>query len=99
MLDAVIQAPVDVRFDLIWRHGGTDTELSTWTEHYEPTGGGNFDAQPHVYDEVAPAIDVTSGDVFVFRYSAVTATVAESYIPNGDGDSTHGRIPNFTLPK
>ncbi len=90
---------VDVKFELIWRHGGSDTTLSAFTEHYDPTGGGNFDAQAHEYDEAAPAVDYASGDQFVFRYSAVMATGAEAYIPNGDGPLAKGRIPNIRLPK
>ncbi len=90
---------IDVKFDLIWRRGATDMTLATWTEHYDPTGGGNFDAQAHEYDEVAPAIDYVSGDKFVFRYSTVMATGPEAYIPNGDGPLARGRIPNITLPK
>jgi hypothetical protein len=99
VLDAVIMSSVDVKFELIWRRGSTDMPLATWTEHYDATGGGNFDAQAHEYDQVAPAIDFASGDKFVFRYSAVMALGPEAYIPNGDGALARGRIPNFTLPK
>jgi len=90
---------VDVKFELIWRRESTDMELASWTEHYEPTGGGTFDAQAHEYDQVAPAIDFAAGDQFVLRYSAVMATGPEAYIPNGDGALSRGRIPNITLPK
>ena len=46
VLDAVVIVGVDVTFDLIWRRGSPDMPLATWTEHFEPRGGGNFDAQP-----------------------------------------------------
>jgi hypothetical protein len=98
VLDAVITASVDVTFDLIWRRGGTDTELVTWTEHYDPLGGGDFDAQPLEYDEDAQAIDWQQGDQLVFRYTGANTTGNEAYIPNGDGASSHGRDPNITLP-
>jgi hypothetical protein len=103
VLDAVIINPVDVTFDLIWRHGGTDTTLAEWTEHYDPTGDPTFPAQPFEYDEpatgAAPAIKHVSGDELVFRYTASpTSPSGESYIPNGDGAFTHGRIPNIRLP-
>lgn len=98
VLDAVIISSVDVTFDLIWRRGTTDTALSSFTEHYEPLGGGNFDAQPFEYDESAPAIDFMPGDELVFRYSGMNATSSQAYIPNGDGENSHGRIPNITLP-
>ena len=91
--------PVDVKFDLIWRRGTTDMSVVTWTEHYEPIGNGNYQAQPFEYDEPGTAVDFVAGDKLVFRYSAVTATGPEAYIPNGDGLSAQGRIPNFRLPK
>lgn len=98
VLDAVITAPVDVTFDLIWRRGTTDMPLASWTEHYAPLGAGNFDAQPFEYDETAPAIDWKSGDQLVFRYTGANTNSAEAYIPNGDGVNSNGRIPHFSLP-
>ena len=99
VLDAVIITSCDVTFDLIWRRGGTDMELATWTAHYDPRGGGNFDAQALEYDEDAPAIDFVNGDQLVFRYSANAASQLDAYVPNGDGVNSHGRIPNITLPQ
>lgn len=98
VLDAVVISSVDVQFDLVWRRGATDMPLASWSEHYEPLGGGNFDAQPFEYDEVAPAIDFKAGDKLVFRYTGMNGATAQSYIPNGDGVNSKGRIPNFTLP-
>jgi len=98
VLDAVITAPVDVTFDLVWRRGSSDTELATWTAHYDPLGGADFDAQPFEYDMPAPAVDYQSGDQLVFRYTGNNSQSQEAYIPNGDGAITHGRIPNITLP-
>ncbi|MEO8552104.1 MAG: hypothetical protein ABI678_19135 [Kofleriaceae bacterium] len=98
-LDAVIISAIDVQFDLVWRRGATDTMLTTFTEHYEPLGGGRFDAQPFEYDEPAPAVDFADGDKLVFRYSGMNAAGPQAYIPNGDGVNSHGRIPNITLPK
>lgn len=99
VLDAVVISSVDVQFDLLHRRGGTDTTLATWMEHYEAIGGGNFDAQPFEYDEAAPAVDFKSGDQLVFRYTGTNAMTSQSYIPNGDGSLSKGRIPNITLPK
>ncbi|MEO6773293.1 MAG: hypothetical protein ABI467_09740 [Kofleriaceae bacterium] len=99
VLDAVIITPVDLQFDLVHRRAGTDTTLVTWMEHYVPIGGGNFDAQPFEYDEPAPAVDFAAGDQLVFRYTGTNATTAQSYVPNGDGTLSKGRIPNITLPK
>jgi hypothetical protein len=98
VLDAVIIAPVDVTFDLVWRRGGNDTVLVEWTDHYEPLGGGVFDAQPFEYDEGAPAIAFQAGDQLVFRYTGANTASTEAYIPNGDGPYANGRIPNITLP-
>ena len=98
VLDAVIVKSVDVTFDLIWRHGTTDTPLASWTAHYDPLPGGNFDAQPVEYDEDCPAIDMVAGDELVFRYTGANTTSQEAYIPNGDGSHAHGRIPYIVLP-
>lgn len=99
VLDCVIIKSVDVHFDLIWRSGPTDTTLATWPAHYDPQPGGGFLAQPFEYDEPAPAIAFHSGDQLVFRYTCDNApTAAETYIPNGDGVLSSGRIPNITLP-
>jgi hypothetical protein len=98
VLDAIIIAPVDVTFDLVWRSGSSDTMLAEWTAHYEPLGGGAYEAQPFEYDEACPAIDYHKGDQLVFRYTGANTASAEAYIPNGDGVHANGRIPNITLP-
>jgi hypothetical protein len=102
VLDAIIITPVDVTFDLVWRHadGSADTVLVEWTEHYTPLGGGNFDAQPFEYDEpTTTAIDEEKGDELVFRYTASATSQPAAYVPNGDGATANGRFPNITLPK
>ena len=99
VLDAVIVAPVDVTFSLLWRHGQTDVALATWRVHYDPLPGASFDAQPFEYDEDAAAITWQSGDQLVFRYAGANTNSAEAYIPNGDGKYSHGRIPNIRLPR
>jgi len=99
VMDAVITLSIDVQFDLIWRRGDTDTVLATWNQHFDPNGGGNFDAQPWEYDEDCAAIDTLKGDQLVFRYTGTGGATNEAYIPNGDGPFSHGRIPNITLPK
>ena len=99
IIDSIIIRPVDVTYDLIWRRGGTDMVLATWSEHWEPLPGANFDAQAYEKDVDAQAIDFEPGDQLVFRYSGMNTTSSEAYIPNGDGTSANGRIPNFTLPK
>jgi hypothetical protein len=35
----------------------------------------------------------------VFRYTGRNGAAAETFIPNGDGSLSKGRIPNITLPK
>jgi hypothetical protein len=99
VLDSIIITPVDVTFDLIWRRGTSDTLLSSWMVHWDPTPG-SFDAQAYEIDQPAQAIDFADGDKLVFRYSAGPGgTTAEAYIPNGDGALANGRIPNITLPR
>jgi hypothetical protein len=96
--DAVITASVDTTFTLIWRRGGTDTQLAQWMRHWDPLPGGKFDAQPYEVDMAAQAIAFQAGDQLVFRYAAANTTGAEAFIPNGDGANSHGRIPRITLP-
>ena len=98
VLDAIIVKPVDVTFDLVWRSGATDMPLTTWTTHYDPLPGGNFDAQPFEYDQDCPPITWHKGDQLVFRYTGANTTSQEAYIPNGDGSHANGRIPYIVLP-
>lgn len=100
VIDSVVIRPVDVTFELVWRRGDTDTALATWMQHFDPLPGANFDAQAYEIDVDAPAIDFAPGDRLVWRYSAGPNTsMAEAFIPNGDGTLSNGRIPSFTLPR
>jgi hypothetical protein len=98
VLDCIVIAGVDVTFDLMHRRGSDNVVLTTWTHHFEPLPA-SFDAQAYEIDRQAPEIDFKSGDELVFRYSAANTIQAEAWIPNGDGNLSHGRIPNITLPK
>ncbi len=97
--DSIIIRPVDVTFELIHRSGDTDTNLATWMEHWEPLPGGVYEAQAYDIDQDAPAIDFKDGDELVFRYTGMNSDAAMAFIPNGDGATANGRIPNITLPK
>ncbi len=97
--DAIIIRAVDVTFDLIWRRGATDMPLATWTRHWDPLPGGVFTAQAYEVDQVAPAIEFQSGDQLVFRYTGANTSSTQAFIPNGDGATANGRIPNITLPQ
>jgi hypothetical protein len=100
--DAIVIQPVDVSFALIWRRGTMDTVLSSWTKHFDPLPGGNYDAQPYETNrEVQAIFDVQPGDQLVFRYegNGDAATPMYAFTPNGDGERANGRIPNITLPE
>jgi len=96
--DGIIIRSIDVTFDLVWRHEGMDTTLATAMVHFDPMVG-SFRAQACDLDMEAPAIDFTPGDQLIFRYSGANSTSNNGYIPNGDGASADGRIPNLTLPR
>jgi hypothetical protein len=99
--DGIITSSVDVTFELIWRRPGrADVALATFQHHFDPLGGGNFDAQPFEATAAAPAIDYVAGagDQLVFRYSGANSVSTMAYIPNGDGPTHNGRFPNITLP-
>lgn len=97
--DAVITASIDVTFSLIWRRGPADMLLAQWMKHWDPRVG-SFEAQPYEVDMAAQGIDYKPGDQLVFRYAGngPPGTLAEAFIPNGDGQNSHGRIPAITLP-
>jgi hypothetical protein len=97
IIDAIVITPVDVTFDLIWRRGNNDMLLSRWNQQFLPTPG-SFDAQPYELDVSAPAIDFEDGDLLVFRYSASVGSQPNAWVPNSEGTTANGRIPNFTLP-
>lgn len=99
--DAIVTGPVDVTFSLILRRPGVDTGLATWSKHWEPVAGRLDRAQAYELDVAAPAIDFQPGDQLVFRYAGggTTSPSSEPFIPNGDGATAGGRIPNITLPQ
>lgn len=96
--DAIIIRSVDVTFDLIWRRGTTDMPLATWSQHFDPLPNGVYTAQAYEIDQTAPAVDFADGDLFIFRYTGMNTTSSQAFIPNGDGATANGRIPNITLP-
>ena len=100
--DGIITNPVDVTFELIWRvPGGPDVVLGTWMQHFDPLGGGNFDATPYEVTATAPAIDFEEGrgDQLIFRYTGINSVSPMSYVPNGDGPTHNGRYPHIVLPR
>lgn len=98
--DGIITATVDVQFDLLWRRDGRDdVVIATWTETFEPLGGGAFDAQPYEVTADGPAIDWEPGDLLVFRYEGTGTDVPMAYVPNGEGERASGRIPYIDLPQ
>lgn len=98
--DGIIIEAVDVTFELLWRRDGrADVEIASWNHHFDPIGGGAFEAQPFEDTAQGAAIDFEAGDLLVFRYSGESATSPTAYIPNGDGDLQGGRIPFIDLPQ
>jgi hypothetical protein len=93
----VIAHPVDVRFEVLWRHAGTDTLLAEATQHFEPLGG-SFDATPFEATVAGPRAEAARGDLLVWRMSATGTDQEISYIVNGDGAGANGRIPFLELP-
>ncbi|HEY5950211.1 MAG TPA: hypothetical protein VIV40_32170 [Kofleriaceae bacterium] len=98
VLDCIVIADVDMRFELLHRRGTADSVVTTWNQHFNPLSI-SFDAQAYELDQTGAAIDFTAGDLLVFRFSAENTIQSDAWIPNGDGNLSHGRIPNFTLPK
>jgi hypothetical protein len=98
--DGIIIEPVDVLFEVLVRPagGGADVMLFAVEHHFDPIGGGVFDAVPFETTFEAPAAG-GAGDGLIFRYSSVgPSTIEMAYVPNGDGEEHNGRIPFLELP-
>jgi hypothetical protein len=98
--DGIILDSVDVRFSILLRPGDGpgQTELAAFTQHFDPLDGGEYRAQ--AYEETAEldAVDAAAGDQLVLRYTGTSSSAQMAYIPNGDGETTGGRIPYIELP-
>jgi hypothetical protein len=97
VLDCIVTASVDVKFELMTRQGGDSVVLASWSKHFDPSATG-YDAQAYEVDKSAAAIELVAGKQLVLRYSTAATAKADAWIPNGDGKLAHGRIPNITLP-
>ena len=98
VMDCIVLASADVSFGLEWRHGSQTTVLTHWSKHFDPVAAG-YEAQAYETNRTAPAITFSPGDQLVLTYSAANTNNAMAWIPNGDGASQGGRIPNITLPR
>jgi hypothetical protein len=101
--DGIVEAPCDVTYEVIWRHG-SDDPIATFTHHFDPmTGPTKFFATPLDLDAPGVAAAASAGDQLVLRVSAEViadagAGLPSVFIPNGDGSNAHGRIPSLILP-
>lgn len=97
--DGIVTQPVDVHFELFVRRADTtEVALVAWDHHFEPLGGGRFDAQAYEDTAAGPAVDFVAGDQLILRFTGTGSTFAMAYQPNGDGFRAHGRIPYVDLP-
>jgi hypothetical protein len=89
----------DVQYDFIWRRGGTDTTLVTFTHHFDPLDG-SYGATEYDADADGIAAAAAPGDQLVWRWSIPAGPPAGQYVavPNGDGFSSNGRFPSITFP-
>jgi hypothetical protein len=98
--DGIITESVDVHFEVLLRRAGVaDMDIATWDHHFDPLPNGVFTAEPLDADAAGTAVDFQAGDQLVFRYTGTSATLANAYVPNGDGANKEGRDPNITLPQ
>jgi hypothetical protein len=94
--DGIALAPLDMRFDVLWRSGGTDRMVVSFQHHFDPTkdsSAARFDA-----DASGQAVAAKAGDLLVLRMTANSSIAGAAYIPNADGEHANGRIPSITLP-
>ena len=91
-----ISQTVTVKFDILWRHGGTDTTLATATHTFPPsTSTDGFNTVPFETDLTGAAAAAQAGDQLVLRFTNMAGGI---YIPNGDAAADSARDPNLTLP-
>ncbi len=98
VLDCICLESVDVTFELVLRAGGDDALLASFAEHFDPLDGGAYRAQPFEHAEQVGAVQAEDGDQLVFRFTGEGSDLMMAWIPNGDGDSTGGRLPYLELP-
>jgi hypothetical protein len=99
--DGILFTSADVRFDVLWRHGGSDTTVLHLEHHFDPpTGANRYEAVPYEADATADAVAAVAGDLLVLRFSSDPGDggAVTTYLPNGDGAHANGRIPSLTLP-
>jgi hypothetical protein len=95
--DGVPLHSVDIVFDVIWRRGGSDRTIVTFTHHFAPTPG-RFDAEPFEGNATSDAVEAAQGDLLVLRMTASSSVAGAAYLPNADGQHANGRIPSIILP-
>jgi hypothetical protein len=101
ILDAFIGGNVTVDFELLWRRGGTDTTVTSFSETYTKPANDEIPTAAE-YDEQGTAIDYQPGDLLVLRYTTDVHSSPSAYTPNGDGSAAPGgagRFPDITLPQ
>jgi hypothetical protein len=101
--DGITFDPADVTFDVIWRAGGVDHPIVSFTHSFAASGApvnGYAPAVPYDADAMGVAAPAAENDELVLRFTATgTTTQSVLYIPNGDGTKAQGRIPSLTLPQ
>ena len=98
VMDGICIESVDVTFDLLLRAGGDDTTLTSFAHHFDPVAGGGFEAQAFEHTEEVGAVEAEDGDQLVLRFTAGDSDMSMAWFPNGEGDSSGGRIPYLDLP-
>lgn len=100
--DGIVLATADIDYDVIWRHGGSDTNIVHFEHHFEPlTGTQKFDASPFEADANGDSVPAKSGDQLVLRFSASgpdAGATPQVFIPNADGAHANGKVPSLILP-
>ena len=98
--DGLILNAADVRFDVIWRAAAGDQVVVSFTHHFAPPAAPNqFNAVAFDGDATGAAVPASASDQLVLRMTVTNGPTAPSYLPNGDGANTKGRIPALTLPR
>ena len=95
--DSIVVRPIDVNFAILVRRADAETVLVEWQEHFDPLPSG-YGAQAGELSGKAKGWSFQTGDKLILRYAGTAGGGGMSYMPNGDGMITGGRIPNITRP-
>ena len=82
-----------MQYDFIWRHGGADTTLVTFTHHFDPRPDGTYGATEYDADAAGIAAAAAAGDQLVWRWSITAGSARLASDPQRRRHHLRGPFP------